>query len=73
MHAPEKPGLRAQLKTADKLQAKYAIIIGETEAKSASCILRDMKSGIQEDTQYSDLVNVLTDRLKNGRSARLLH
>lgn len=73
LHSPDRPGLRSQLKQADKLQARYAIIIGETEAKSNICILRDMKSGIQEDILYTDLVSTLTDRLRNGRSARLLH
>jgi len=73
LHSPDRPGLRSQLKQADKIGARYAIIIGETEAKSSACILRDMKSGIQEDVQYSDLVTTLTDRLRNGRSARLLH
>jgi len=70
LHAPDRPSLRAQLKKADRLKAKYSVIIGETEAKGNNCILRDMKSGIQEDIQYSDLLSTLTDRLRNGRSAR---
>lgn len=70
LHSADKSSLRAQLKQADKHRAKYAVIIGETEAKNDMCILRDMKSGIQEDVHIQDLHQLLIDRLRNGRSAR---
>ncbi len=66
-HAPDKDSFRAQLKAADKAGAKYTIIIGETEAKNDMCIVRDMKSGIQEDAMCADVVSLLTSRLRRAR------
>lgn len=70
LHSADKTSLRGQLKSADKVGAKYAIIIGETEAKNDMCILRDMRSGIQEDVNICDLPKILVDRLKNGRNSK---
>lgn len=70
LHSADKTSLRGQLKSADKVGAKYAIIIGETEAKNDMCILRDMRSGIQEDVTCSDLADILYTRLKNGRGSK---
>lgn len=70
LHSADKTSLRGQLKSADKVGAKYAVIIGETEAKNDMCILRDMRSGIQEDVACSDLADILYTRLKNGRGSK---
>lgn len=67
LHAPDKDSFRAQLKAADKAGAKYTVIIGETEAKNDMCIIRDMKSGIQEDAMCSDIVPLLVNRLRRTR------
>jgi len=67
LHSPDKDSFRAQLKAADKAGAKYTIIIGETEAKNDMCIIRDMKSGIQEDAMCSDVVSLLANRLRRTR------
>jgi histidyl-tRNA synthetase len=67
LHAPDRDSFRAQLKAADKAGAKYTIIIGETEAKNDMCIIRDMKSGIQEDAMCADVTNLLTNRLRRTR------
>lgn len=64
LHAPDKESFRAQLKAADKAGAKYTIIIGETEAKNDMCIIRDMKSGIQEDAMCGDVAGSLYGRLR---------
>lgn len=37
-----------QLKQADRLGARYAIVIGEAEVKSNHVVIKDMKTGIQE-------------------------
>lgn len=62
--APDKPSFRSQLKTANKLEANYTIIIGEREAHDNTCIIRDMKSGIQEDVSCDELVSILNERLR---------
>lgn len=66
LHAPDRDSFRAQLKAADKAGAKYTIIIGETEAKNDMCIIRDMKSGIQEDAMCADVVALLANRLRRA-------
>ncbi|KKR48872.1 MAG: Histidine-tRNA ligase [Candidatus Magasanikbacteria bacterium GW2011_GWC2_40_17] len=40
--------LRAQLEQADKLGARYALIVGQKEVQDGSVIIRDMESGVQE-------------------------
>lgn len=62
--SPDKPSFRSQLKVADKLETTYTIIIGEREAHDNTCIIRDMKSGIQEDASCDELVSILTERLR---------
>lgn len=62
--APDKQSIRAQFKVADKLEAAYTIIIGEKEAHDNTCIIRDMKSGIQEDASCDELVSILRERLR---------
>lgn len=55
--------LSSQLRVADKLEAEYAIIIGEKELYDRSIILRDMKTGNQETLEMKDLVPELKNRL----------
>ena len=50
----EEKSLKAQLKNADKLSAKYSLILGEEEIKKRSAILRDMRKGIQKDINFEN-------------------
>jgi len=50
----EEKSLKAQLKNADKLSAKYSLILGEEELKKRSAILRDMRKSIQESIDFKD-------------------
>lgn len=56
--------LKAQLKSADRLKAKFAVIVGEKEVFDKTFILRDMGSGIQETFPIDKLLDVLRDRVK---------
>jgi len=47
--------LKSQLKQADKLDAKYAVIIGENELKSGTAILRDMTTSEQKSVLLEEL------------------
>jgi len=51
--------VKAQMKYADKLGARYALIIGDTEVESNKAALRDMTTGEAKDIS----LDTLTDRL----------
>lgn len=51
--------LKSQMKQANKLGAKYAIIIGEDEVREASAMLKNMQTGEQEKVEAKDLVDKL--------------
>jgi histidyl-tRNA synthetase len=48
--------LKAQMKYAGKLQARYVIILGEDEIKQGVAALKDMDAGTQENVPLSDLI-----------------
>lgn len=51
--------LKAQLRQADKLGARYAVIIGEEEMASGTAVLRDMTTAKQETVAMAELVDRL--------------
>ncbi len=55
--------LRAQLRQADKREAKYVVIIGEDEIQRGEVTLRDMASGDQSTVAAAAVVTLLRDRL----------
>lgn len=59
-----KDSLKAQLKNADRLKVKYALILGQKETLDGMIILRDMNSGIQELVSLEKIVEVLKKQLK---------
>lgn len=48
--------IKAQLRVADKLQAKYAIVIGEIEVRDNIVMFRDMQNGSQESIKRDELL-----------------
>ncbi|MBQ1452964.1 MAG: histidine--tRNA ligase, partial [Ruminococcus sp.] len=46
--------VRAQMKYADKLKAKFSLIIGDSELEAGKAQLKDMKSGEQNDIPLDD-------------------
>ncbi len=52
-------GLKAQLKTADRLKAKYTVIIGEDELARGAATVRQMDSGDQQEVKLIDLIDYL--------------
>jgi histidyl-tRNA synthetase len=58
-YIPSKDSLRSQLKMASKLQADYAIIVGQKEALTDSVIVRDLNSSTQEDLSVKQAVEML--------------
>jgi len=47
--------LKAQLKAADRVGAKYVYLIGEDEIKKGCGILKEMKTGQQKEVQFNSL------------------
>ncbi|OQA03472.1 MAG: Histidine--tRNA ligase [bacterium ADurb.Bin400] len=60
---PCNDGLRQQLQTANKLNARYAIIIGQREAMKNEAILRDLSGSTQELLPSKFLVEEVKRRL----------
>ncbi|MDH5639728.1 MAG: histidine--tRNA ligase, partial [Nitrospira sp.] len=48
--------LKSHLRQADRMNARYALIIGDDEADKKSAILRDMETKVQRDIDLSSLV-----------------
>ncbi|MBW2131847.1 MAG: histidine--tRNA ligase [Deltaproteobacteria bacterium] len=58
-------GLKAQMKRAGKLDARYVIIIGESELSTETAVLRDMAAARQEDVPFSLLLGTVIERIGN--------
>lgn len=58
--------LKAQLNRADKLGAKYTLILGQREALEEVIIVRDMESGKQSIVKLSDAVSEVKSKLKKS-------
>ena len=48
---------RSQMKHADRLNAKYTIILGSIELEKGHVIVRNMKSGNQEEVDFGEIVS----------------
>jgi histidyl-tRNA synthetase len=49
-------GLKAQMKSADRLRAKKVLMVGDDELASGKGILRDMDTKVQEEVELQDFV-----------------
>jgi histidyl-tRNA synthetase len=56
---PEKVKMDKQFKYADKKQIPFAIIIGEKELENKTCMVKDLKKGVQEEIALEELTNYL--------------
>ena len=64
-------GIKAQMKYADKIGARYVIVVGDNELETGIANLRDMESGEQteialDDSMYTTLYNKSLDRQLAG-------
>jgi histidyl-tRNA synthetase len=67
-HEPR--GLKAQLKRADKLGARYVVLIGEAELAKGAVSVRDMGASAQEEVAASRAVEHLKEMLQHGSEPR---
>ncbi len=51
--------LKAQMKEADRINAKYVLILGEDELKSGKIVLRDMEKASQEEIPFDKIIERL--------------
>ena len=58
--------LKAQMKYAGKLGARYTIIIGDEELRQGRIVLRDMSAGEQREVALSDVIAAVTRGLGGG-------
>ncbi len=56
-------GVKAQMKYADKIKAKYSMVLGDDELKSGKAALKNMTTGTTADIKLDDLVDTFTDIL----------
>ena len=52
------------MRRANKLKARYALILGAEELKSGKAALRDMEGKSQEDVLLNDILNVLKQKIE---------
>jgi histidyl-tRNA synthetase len=67
IHVEESLGrhsIRSQMKIADKMGVKLALILGQKEALADEIIIRDMKSGAQETMPLNKIMKEIKKRLK---------
>jgi histidyl-tRNA synthetase len=55
--------LKAQMRRADKLNARYVLILGEEELKSGRATLRNMDEKVQEEISLGEVVDVIKRRV----------
>jgi histidyl-tRNA synthetase len=65
--ALHRDSLSAQLKMADKLNAKYVLILGQKEAMDEQIIVREMKSGNQYVTELNKVVSDVKKKLRSAK------
>lgn len=56
--------IKAQLKIAERLASRFALIIGQKEALDGTVIVREVESGIQETVSQEKLIEFLEKKLK---------
>lgn len=56
--------IKAQLKIAERLGSRYALIVGQKEALDNTVIVREVESGIQETVPQEKLIDFLKRKLK---------
>jgi histidyl-tRNA synthetase len=59
-------GLKAKLKLADKLGARFALLLGDDELRQGVCAVRDMASSSQQAVPADGIVDHLKEKLANG-------
>jgi histidyl-tRNA synthetase len=62
----EGKSLKSQMRRADKLKARYVLIMGEEELKKGRAVLRNMETKSQDEIPIHDLINTLKGKISGG-------
>lgn len=58
----EDRSMKSQLKQADRSNAKFAIILGDSELEKGIAVVRDMAKGEQEEVAFNDIVKYILSK-----------
>lgn len=58
--------LKAQMKSADRMQSQYAVLLGDSELSRGVATVRDLTQGEQFEIPLDRLINELEERLKDA-------
>ncbi|MDA8227258.1 MAG: histidine--tRNA ligase [Desulfitobacterium hafniense] len=58
--------LKAQLKAADRVNAHYALILGQDELDRGRVVIRNLRLGEQSEVPVSEIVSVISDKYREG-------
>lgn len=64
-----KSSMKGQMGLADKMQAKYSLILGQIEVQEGTIILRNMEKGSQETVPFDGIVDKMVSLLGEKRLA----
>jgi histidyl-tRNA synthetase len=59
----EGKSLKSQMRRADKLKARYTLILGEEELKRGKAVLRNMGTKSQEEVPLQGLIDILRKKI----------
>lgn len=62
----EGKSLKSQMRRADKLKARYTLILGEEELKKGKAVLRNMENKFQEEVPTHDLLTTLKEMIRRN-------
>ena len=57
-------GLKAQMKYANKIAAKFTLVLGDTEVESDKAKLKNMSTGVETEVELSQLVEELGEEIR---------
>jgi histidyl-tRNA synthetase len=60
--------MKAQIKAADRLQARYALILGDDELNKGAVLMKDLASGEQQEVEIAHLVETCKKAVKKNLS-----
>ncbi len=59
-------GMKAQMRAANKAEARFAVIIGDDELLRGAASIKDMTTGEQGDVAFNEVATALVDKLNHG-------
>ena len=64
-------GVKAQMKYANKIGAKYSLVLGDNELATGKAMLKDMETGAQTEVELEKLADRLYDVTLTGQLNKL--